>query len=105
MGALSLNGLYRERNYVRFFGLFKKLPLILKLAAHWNIPHVLSSFFTVMNSGFSSKNCRYPLSNFMKPAVITNSKIISDLCSASCVTTTYREDGRMGVNFLKSSFT
>merc|ERR1712166_605791 len=28
--ALTLNGLYRERNFVRFFGLFKKLPLLLK---------------------------------------------------------------------------
>ena len=39
--ALLLNGLYRERNFVRFFRLFKKLPLLLKLAAHWNLPHVL----------------------------------------------------------------
>jgi hypothetical protein len=39
--ALTLNGLYRERNFVRFFRLFKKLPLLLKFAAHWNIPHVL----------------------------------------------------------------
>ena len=39
--ALSLNGLYREKNFVRFFRLFKKLPIILKLAAHWNLPHVL----------------------------------------------------------------
>ena len=32
--ALTLNGLYRERNFVRFIRLFKKLPLLLKFAAH-----------------------------------------------------------------------
>ena len=40
----------------------------------------------------------------MRLAVVTNSKIISDLCSASNVNTTDREDGQTDVNFMKSSF-
>ena len=54
--ALTLNGLYRERNFVRFFRLFKKLPLLLKFAAHWNIPHVLR-YITLKPNHFKKQHC------------------------------------------------
>ncbi len=38
--ATKLNMLYLERNFVGFFKRMLRLPLLLKLAAHWNLPHI-----------------------------------------------------------------
>ena len=39
--ATKLNMLYLERNFVGFFKRMLRLPLLLKLAAHWNLPHII----------------------------------------------------------------
>lgn len=38
--ALNLNWLFLERNFVGFFKKYRTLPLVIKMAAHWNFPHI-----------------------------------------------------------------
>lgn len=79
--AMQMNYAYLQRNFVRFFRLYKKLPVLLQLSCHWNLSHVLSSFITVMNTGFSSKNCKYPVTHFQALSAINDFKIIEDFCT------------------------
>lgn len=99
--AMTMNFDYLQRNFVHFFKLYKKLPFLLQLSCHWNLPHVHSSFLTVMNSGFSSKNCKYPLQHFQALSAIGDSKIIDDLCRIHNVAI----DSEQNINFSKSSIT
>jgi len=103
--SLSLNWLYLERNFVRFFRLVQDLPVVLKMAAHWNYPHLISLFLAVMNCGFSSKNCRYPLLHFLNLAGLSDLKLGIKICQEHNVQMTENgEDNRLNINFLKNNF-
>ena len=62
--ALKMHRIYSERNYAALFKEMKKLSLLHLLAFHWSLPFIVKEMLFVMNSAYSSKNCRFPISYF-----------------------------------------
>ena len=59
-----MHRIYSERNYAALFKEMKKLSLLHLLAFHWSLPFIVKEMLFVMNSAYSSKNCRFPISYF-----------------------------------------
>ena len=102
--SLKLNLSYIQKNFIRIFRNIGKLPLILQLSIHWNIPHLLSCLLAVMNSGFSSKNCMYPLDHFMKLTLISLEEIVRKIFQDHNIGITVGSDGKDYVQFSKANF-
>ena len=102
--SLQLNLLYLQKNFVRIFKDLVKLPIFLQMAGHWNVPHLLSSIISVMNSGFSSRNCMYPLDNFMKLTLIPNEEIARQVFQDHNLELISGIDEREYVRFYKQNF-
>ena len=62
--AMKMNRLYFERNYVGLFKEVQNLSLLHMLAFQWNVPSIYKEILLVMNTAYSSKNCKFPLSHF-----------------------------------------
>ena len=71
--ALKMHRLYVERNYAALFKEAKNLSLIHLLAFYWSLPHIFNEMLSVMNTAYSSKNCKFPFKHFMK--IISNEEM------------------------------
>ncbi|CAF0734866.1 unnamed protein product [Brachionus calyciflorus] len=57
---------YLNKNYVKLFEIYKRLPLLCQLAFHRRIPEIEIDMLKIMNCAYSFKNSIYPVESFLK---------------------------------------
>ena len=78
---------------------------MLQLATHWTFPHLISCLLTVMSSGFSAKNCLYPLDHFMKLTLMSNEETARQIFQDHNIEIiTAASDGKDYIRFYKGTF-
>uniref|UniRef100_A0A6J0VAB4 SAC3 domain-containing protein 1 n=1 Tax=Pogona vitticeps TaxID=103695 RepID=A0A6J0VAB4_9SAUR len=97
--ALAINGAFLERNFARFFRLARALPYLPSCALHQHLGSVRRLALMTFSSGFSARNCRYPLPRLARLLAMDDLEEAAELCRAHGLAVT---EG--SVVFQKSSF-
>ncbi|GIY01796.1 germinal-center associated nuclear protein [Caerostris darwini] len=90
---------YIDRNFVRFYKLLKKLPIILLLSFFHYFPHIRIQALEILNAAFSSNVCKFPVNILCSWLSVTETKYMLQLCQNCGI-----KIDSLSVNFNKKSF-
>jgi len=77
--SLNITRAYEERNYVRFFRLVRDVPPILQLSVQRAVSSMAALAVEIMNTGYSSANCRFPLNKLKELLKLENMKTVENI--------------------------
>jgi SAC3 domain-containing protein 1 len=77
--SLAITRAYQEANYVRFFRLVRDLPPVLLLSVQRAVASMALLAVKIMNTGYSSANCRFPLSKLQELLLLENVNTAEEL--------------------------
>ena len=97
--AIEMNWCHLQRNHVRFFRLFRQLPLPLKMATFWNIPWISSQALLVMSTAFNRTT--FPLVQLSKNLALSPDTV-QDICTRHGITQNQNGDLQMSKKDFKA---